>query len=148
MVNPLYETDFYAWTLEQSTLLKQGNFPCLDISNLAVEIESLGKQQRQELKSRLGILIGHLLKWHYQPKNRSKSWRVMIRNQRREIIDLLAENPRLKSYLPTAIHKGYQTGLDLAVLETPLDYPDLPGNSIYTITQLLDPDFPDDLHPQ
>ena len=67
----LYETDFYAWTLEQSKLLKQGNFKHLAITNLVEEIESLGKQERRELESRLGILIGHLLKWQYQPEKRS-----------------------------------------------------------------------------
>lgn len=143
-----YETDFYAWTLEQSALLRQGDFQHLDIPHLVEEIESLGKQQRQELKNRLGILIGHLLKWHYQPENRSKSWRVTIQNQRREVIDLLAENPSLKSYLPEAMRKGHQAGLDLVALETPLDYPDLPEHPIYTLTQLLDPHFPDDLFPR
>ena len=64
----LYETDFYAWTLEQSQLLKKGDFSHLDIANLVEEIESLGKQQRQELWHRLGILIGHCLKWDYQPE--------------------------------------------------------------------------------
>ena len=48
MQSNLYETDFYAWTLEQSQLLQEGNFKHLDIANLVEEIESLGKQQRQE----------------------------------------------------------------------------------------------------
>jgi len=92
-------------------------------------------------------LIGHLLKWHYQPENRSKSWRVTIRNQRREIMDILEENPSLQSYLPEVIPKAHQVGLDLVVLATPLDYADLPATPIYTVTQLLDPNFPEDLHP-
>lgn len=48
MLSNLYETDFYAWTLEQSKLLKEGDFEHLDTINLVEEIESLGKQQRQE----------------------------------------------------------------------------------------------------
>lgn len=58
MQSHLYETDFHAWTLEQSKLLKNGDLEQLDIINLAEEIESLGKQQRQELRNRLGVLIG------------------------------------------------------------------------------------------
>ncbi len=143
----LYETDFYAWTLEQSKLLKQGDFQHLDIVNLVEEIESLGKQQRQELRNRLGVLIGHLLKWHYQPDKRSKSWRVTIQIQRREIIDLLEENPSLQSYLPDAIAKAYQLGVDLVRLETPLDDADLPANCPYSSEQLFDPNFPVDLNP-
>ena len=142
MPSNLYETDFYAWTLEQSKFLKEGDFKHLDITNLVEEIESLGKQQRQELRNRLGVLIGHLLKWDYQPDKRSKSWRVTIQIQRREIEDLLEDNPSLKPYLPEAIAKGYKAGLDLVVLETPLDYPDLPEACIYTVDRIFDPEFP------
>nr|MDF0364926.1 DUF29 domain-containing protein [Nodosilinea sp. TSF1-S3] len=46
-------------------------------------IESLGRQERQDLRSRLGVLLGHLIKWHYQPEARSKSWRATIREQGR-----------------------------------------------------------------
>lgn len=146
MEEKLYETDFYAWTLEQSQLLKDGDLKKLDIINLVEEIESLGKQQRQELKHRLGILIGHILKWEYQPEKRSKSWRVTIRSQRREIEILLLDNPSLKPYLQEAIARAYNAGLDLVVLETPLDYQDLPKECIYTIEQLFNPDFPSDLN--
>ena len=144
MLSNLYETDFYAWTLEQSKLLKEGNFKHLDIPNLVEEIESLGKQQRQELRNRLSVLIGHLLKWDYQPEKRHKSWRVTIQIQRREINDLLEENPSLKPYLSEAIAKAYQAGLDLVRLETPLDYEDLPKSCPYALEQLLDPTFPTD----
>ena len=146
MPSNLYETDFYAWTLEQSKLLKEGDFKHLDIPNLVEEIESLGKQQRQELRNRLGVLIGHLLKWDYQPDKRSKSWRVTIQIQRREIEDLLDDNPSLKPYLSEAIAKGYQAGVDLVRLETPLDYEDLPKTCPYTSEQLFDPNFPADLN--
>jgi Domain of unknown function DUF29 len=145
MQSNLYEADFYAWTLEQAKLLKDGDFKHLDIVNLVEEVESLGKQQRQELRNRLGVLIEHLLKWEYQPDKRSKSWRVTIREQRREILRLLQENPSLKPYLEEAIIFAYESGLDLVVRETPLDYPDLPAAPIYTVEQLFNPDFPNGL---
>ena len=68
-----YEQDFHAWTQEQSQLLRLGKWQELDLENLAEEIESLGKQQKQELRNRFGVLIGHLLKWEYQPHLRDKS---------------------------------------------------------------------------
>ncbi|UZQ55792.1 DUF29 domain-containing protein [Trichothermofontia sichuanensis B231] len=145
-MNSLYETDFYAWTVEQSKFLKEGDFKHLDIPNLVEEIESLGKQQRQELRNRLGVLIGHLLKWDYQPEKRTKSWRVTIQIQRREINDLLEENPSLKPYLSAAIAKVYRAGVDLVRLETPLDNEDLPQNCPYSVQQLLDLNFPVDLN--
>lgn len=69
----LYETDFYAWTQEQADLLHSHQWSKLDLPNLIEEIESLGKQQRQELRHRLSVLLGHLLKWQYQPERRSRS---------------------------------------------------------------------------
>jgi len=147
MSSNLYETDFYAWTLEQSKLLKNGDFKDLDIINLMEEIESLGKQERRELDNRLGILIGHLLKWDYQPEKRSKSWRATIREQRRAAQKLMSQNPSLKPYLAEAIADAYESGQDLVVAETPLDYANLPENCPYTSEQLFDPSFPPDLNP-
>lgn len=138
----LYETDFYRWTIEQSRLLALGKLDGLDLVNLVEEIESLGKQQQQELRNRLGVLLGHILKWEYQPEKRSKSWRVTIRGQRREIKFLLAKNPSLKSYLDEAIFLGYMQGVDLVVEETPLDDQDLPQVCPYKIDQIFDGSFP------
>lgn len=137
----LYESDFYAWTQEQAKLLLSGSWEQLDIPNLVEEIESLGKQQRQELRNRLGVLLGYLLKWEFQPSHRSKSWFVTIREQRRRILDLLAESPSLKPYLPEALSKAYLDGLDLAVRETPLNDEDFPSLCLYSPEQVLDSSF-------
>jgi hypothetical protein len=141
----LYETDFYAWTQEQANWLRQGKTDCLDVENLVEEIESLGRQQKQELKNRLGVLIGHLLKWQYQASHRSKSWKYIIQEQRLQIVDLLDQNPSLKSYQDEAIAKGYQLGLLLVGRETPLDPKTLPNQCPFTLEQLFDDQFPDDL---
>lgn len=141
----LYKTDFYAWTQEQSKLLKLGEWKALDILNLVEEIESLGKQQKQELRNRLGILIGHFLKWQYQPDFRSRSWKITIREQRRRIKEHILENPSLKSYLSQAILEAYQDGIDLVLKETPLEETDLPKENIYTVEQIFDPNFPTEI---
>jgi hypothetical protein len=138
----LYETDFYQWTQEQATLLRQGVWTSLDIENLAEEIESLGRQQKQELRNRLGVLIGHLLKWEYQPELQGKSWKATIWEQRDQVFDILQDNPSLKPYLEEAISKGFRQGISLVVRETPLDFDDLPKECPYTIEQILDPQFP------
>jgi hypothetical protein len=142
MQSNLYESDFYAWTIEQSELLELRKLDRLDFENLIEEITSLGKQQRQELRNRLGILIGHLLKWHCQPEKQSKSWRVTIRGQRREIKYLLSQNPSLKPYLDEAILLGYAQGIDLVVQETPLEDRDLPKECPYSLEQIFDDNFP------
>lgn len=122
----LYECDFYGWVQEQSQYLKQGQFDRLDIGNLREELESLGKQQRQELENRLGVLLGHLLKWHYQPSGRSPSWFYTIREQRQRIARLIHQSPSLKPYIPEAIAIGYQYGVSLFGSETGKSPQELP----------------------
>jgi len=141
----LYSTDFYAWTQEQVDLLRQNKLDRIDVINLIEEIESLGKQQKQELKNRLGVLIGHLLKWNYQPNQRSKGWKYTIQEQRLQILDLLEQNPSLRPYQEEAVSKAYQLGLLLIGRETPLDPKDFPSQCPFMIDQILDTSFPDDL---
>ena len=72
MATSLYESDFYRWTVEQSEKLRSCEVDGLDSKNLAEEIESLGRQERRELRTHFNVLLGHLLKWHLLPEERSK----------------------------------------------------------------------------
>jgi hypothetical protein len=54
----LYQKDFYGWTQEQARLLQPGLWPQLDIPKLFEELEASGRQQRQELRNRLGVRLG------------------------------------------------------------------------------------------
>lgn len=137
----LYETDFYAWTQEQGELLRTGKWSQLDLANLIEEIESLGKQQRSELRNRLSLLIGHLLKWEYQSNRRSRSWLNTIRVQRRDTLELVKENPSLKPYLQEALHKIYENGRDLAAGETNLPIKTFPSECLYSLEDILSEHF-------
>jgi len=74
----LYDTDFYAWIQDQAATLRAGNLAGLDVNNLIEEIESMGRSEKRELRSRLVVLIVHLLKWAYQPLRRGNSWQTTI----------------------------------------------------------------------
>jgi hypothetical protein len=141
MVADLYETDFYAWTQEQATLLRNQQWSQIDLPNLIEEIESLGKQQRQELRNRLSILLGHLLKWQYQPQHRSRSWLATLRIQRLDIIELLEDNPSLKPDLVEVLSKAYRRGVELAVRETNLPHRTFPAECPYRLAEILDDRF-------
>lgn len=134
----LYDQDFFAWTQRQVELLQTQQWEQVDIQNLIEEIASLGKQERQELRNRLGVLLGHLLKWQYQPEARSKSWFYTIKEQRRRIQEHLADNPSLKPYLAEAIERGYQDGLDLVGRETPLAPKQLPQSCPFSEAQIFE----------
>ena len=137
----LYETDFYGWTQAQAALLRDRQWNELDLVNLIEEIECLGKQERQELRNRLSLLIGHLLKWEYQAQRRSRSWLATIRVQRRDTLRLLKDNPSLKSYLEDALLESYQNSRDLAMGETDLPKETFPINCPYSLMQILDDCF-------
>lgn len=137
----LYDQDFYAWTQSQAQFLRDSDWEQLDIQNLAEEIEALGRRERQEWGSRLGVLLGHLLKWEFQPKHQTKSWHATIREQRRKIRKLLEDNPSLKPYLSQVCNDAYEDGLDLVIRETPLEYQQLPQDCPYPIEQVLADSF-------
>lgn len=141
-----YDTDFYAWTQAQAQHLKAGKWEHLDLENLVEEIESLGRQERQQLMNRFGVLLGHLLKWQYQPDYRSHSWQATIREQRRKILRLLKANPSLQPFLLEALQLGYEDGIDLAIQETNLPEETFPATCPYTLDQALDAEFLPNAH--
>ncbi|MBW4613839.1 MAG: DUF29 domain-containing protein [Desmonostoc vinosum HA7617-LM4] len=137
----LYETDFYAWTQQQANLLRYQQWSQLDVSNLVEEIESLGRKERQELRNRLSVLIGHLLKWEYQSQYRNRSWLNTIRVQRIDILETLEENPSLKPYLQEVIQKAYIKGIALAAKETNLPVKTFPQDCPYMLEEIISDRF-------
>jgi hypothetical protein len=137
----LYESDFYAWTQKQATLLRSHQWEQVDIENLVEEIETLGRQERRELVNRVGVLLGHLLKWQFQSEKQSNSWRATIREQRRKLTKLLQESPSLKPYLPEALAEAYQDAIDLAIKDTNLPDETFPTSCPYTLEQIFNADF-------
>ena len=89
-LSAIYAQDFYTWAMRNAELLRQGRLQEIDVEHLAEELESMGRRERHELVSRLKILLGHLLKWQFQPAYRSSSWRGSIVEQRLQVRDLLA----------------------------------------------------------
>ena len=62
MATTLYETDFNLWIEQTVNQLKNGQIQDLDLENLIEEVQSMGSNDKREIKSRLIVLIMHLLK--------------------------------------------------------------------------------------
>lgn len=137
----LYASDFFAWTHQQALYIRNQDWERLDLANLIEEIDSLGRQQRQELKNRLSILVGDLLKWEYQPQNRSNSWKATLQIQRLDIAELIADNPSLKPELEQLLSAAYLKAVALAVLETNLSDQVFPATCPYALVDILDDGF-------
>ncbi|MBF0317935.1 MAG: DUF29 domain-containing protein, partial [Nitrospirae bacterium] len=104
-------------------------------------LESMGRNNKRELASRLMVLIMHLLKWQYQPKRRGESWSTTIRNQRTDIELLLEDSPSLKHNIETATTKGFIIAKRGFEVETGINAKELPETCPYTLEQLMDHDF-------
>ncbi len=137
----LYDTDFFVWTQQQAALLRDGKAVELDWENLAVEIESLGKRDRKEVRSRLKVLVMHLLKWCYQPDQRRGSWASTIETQRDEIATELRDSPSLRGHVPTLMAEGYKTSRRNAQADTGLPLETFPETCPWMAEQVLDEDF-------
>lgn len=135
----IYESDFYAWTIQQANLLRNQQLAEIDWENIAAEIESMGKSEKRQLESRLEVLIVHLLKWQFQPNLRSRSWELTIKEQRLRIERLLEENPSLHRYLDNICDKIYPIALINAEKETGLSV--FPSDCPYYILDILNCEF-------
>jgi len=132
-----YEKDFYAWTLHNAKLLREGRLSEVDIEHIAEEIESMGKSEKRELVNRLAVLMAHLLKWQFQPTRRSKSWTMTIKNQRIELNDLLEESPSLKKELEGKFLHAYERAVLMASEQTGIDEDDFPKKPTFTLKECL-----------
>jgi len=137
----LYDTDFYGWIQNQAGVLRAGNFASLDLENLIEEIEDMGKRQKQELLSRLTVLLAHLLKWQYQPTLQSKSWVATIKVQRLEIKEHIDDNPSLKYLLDETVAKAWRRALIMAESETGRLASTFPTLCPWSYEQAIDPNF-------
>jgi hypothetical protein len=141
MGSALYEKDFYAWAIEQAALLRAGRLAAADIDNIAEEIESMGRSEKRELLTRLGVLLCHLLKWQFQPAFRGHSWRLTIIEQRIRILRHLADNPSLKARLDESVTDAYGDAVRLAAAETGLARSAFPPVCPYSPAQIVGDEF-------
>ena len=58
-----YAEDFYAWALHSARLMRESKFSEIDIINVAEELESMGKRDKQALINRFALLLAYSLKW-------------------------------------------------------------------------------------
>ncbi len=95
----LYDHDYLLWTEEVVNKLRTKDFDRLDIDNLIEEVESLGRSEKRELRSRIKTLLEHLLKRIYvNMPQEFNGWERTIRNQRSEIQFEIRDTPSLKRF--------------------------------------------------
>lgn len=125
----LYEQDETAWLEAMAALAAQGRHAELDYLNLSEYLADMVKRDRREVFSRLVTLLAHMLKWEYQPERRGGSWRGTIREQRRELRQLV-ESGTLRNHALAVVTDAYaearrqasdeaETGVEVFPVENP-----------------------------
>ncbi len=138
-----YEEDFSAWAEETADSIEQGQFADLNLTVLADEVRDLARSEYRELQSQIRRLLGHLLKWAYQPGKRSSSWQISILASREKIDEALERSPSLKSKTtPQTMERMWQSARKRALLETRLPPHVLPSSCPWDLhTQILSTDW-------
>ena len=140
----LYERDFYAWIQTTVKILKQRKLDQLDITNLIEEIDSMGRSEKKELKTRLIVLIEHLLKlkyWTEEKNYNARGWRNTVVEQRRQITYTLEDSPSLKPILKDIFLDCYRDARHDTLRKYQLPSKLFPDESPFSLFDVLDDDF-------
>lgn len=144
LTQTLYEQDFYLWIQTTAQLLKEQCFEEVDWESLIEEIESMGRRERKELKSRLIVLIEHLLKlmyWDVEKAYNAKEWRSTVVEQRRQIALLLEASPSLRPWLGETFLDGCQNAREDALRKYQISSDIFPIEPPFTIADVLNSDY-------
>lgn len=132
----LFEQDETAWLEAMSMLVAEGRYAELDYPNLTEYLAAMARRDRREVFSRLVVLLAHLLKWDRQPDRRGGSWRGTIREQRRELRQLL-ESGTLRNHAATVFEDAYAEARRQAADETELDLAAFPIENPWGLDEVL-----------
>ncbi len=135
-LNQLYDVDETAWLEAMSALAASGRYADLDYKHLGEYLADMARRDRREVVSRLVVLLSHLLKWEYQPGHRCGSWRGTIREQRRELRQLL-ESGTLRNHAESVLAEAYAEARRQAADESDLRPDAFPPTDSRTLEELL-----------
>jgi hypothetical protein len=132
----LYEADETAWLEAMAELAARRRFGEMDFTHLSEYLSDMARRDRREVKSRLVVLLAHLLKWDYQPDRRTGSWQATILLQRRELADLL-DSRILWNHAVAILEGAYQDARREAAVETGLPIGTFPEACPNSVDQII-----------
>jgi hypothetical protein len=139
----LYEQDEHQWMAEQIAALVDGDFGRLDREHLIEYLTDTTIRDRRELRSRLTVLLLHLLKVQYQPGRLTRSAVTTILDQQREIRSIIEGIPSLGRQADDIAAAAYPDAVRQAARETRLQRAGFPADSPWTVAMALAFDPPE-----
>ena len=141
----LYEIDDYLWLEETIKLLKTKDLDNLDLDNLIEELESLGRNDLNKVRSLLRQIIIHILLleyWQEEYDRNYRHWQGEIIAFRDDLNNSLTTT--LKNKLVQELAHIYNVAVKVVVQKTGLASNLFPDNCPYSLEQLFD----DNWYPQ
>ena len=141
----LYEIDDYLWLEETIKLLKTKDLDNLDLDNLIEELESLGRNDLNKVRSLLRQIIIHILLleyWQDEYDRNHRHWQGEIIAFRDDLNNSLTNT--LKNKLVQELAHIYNVAVKVVVQKTGLVSNLFPDNCPYSLEQLFD----DNWYPQ
>jgi hypothetical protein len=134
----LYEIDDYLWLQETLKLLKNNDFNSLDLENLIEELEDLGKNSFNKVRSLLRQIIIHLLlleHWQEEYDLNHRYWMGEIIAFRDDLNNNLTTT--LNNKLNQELESIYNVSRRVVIQKTGLHQKIFPAHCPYSLEQLL-----------
>lgn len=135
----LYLEDETAWLETMSRLVAERRFQELDHDHLSEYLADMARRDKREVRSRLAVLIAHLLKWDLQSDQRTNSWRATIAIQRQELRDLL-ESATLLNHAHEILGTAYERAVKQAALDMGRPFESFASENSLTLDAILGDD--------
>ena len=135
-----YDTDFYRWTAETASLLRERRFSEVELEAVIEEIESLGRREKHEVYNRvlrivelmlkLDLATGQLLDYN------RRGWLGSVERQRAELERVFEDSPSLRAQLTgELVAKAYRDAARIVAVEYDLVPP---GDCPFTVCSVLE----------
>jgi hypothetical protein len=129
----LYDRDFFDWTQRVAARLRDGSVSQSDLKKVALEIRDMGKRDLREAKSRMRVLVIHLLKWEVQPEHR-ETWLSTINLQRMGLEQIFEQSPSIRQCVEESLGEICQAACEDLLKGRVSSAP-------YTFEQIVDDDW-------
>ena len=130
--------DYDRWLNEQTNLLRERNFGCLDTDNLIEELEALGRAEKAAVKSLVYQILLHLLLidyWEKETDYNRRHWQAEVNSFQFQLEDKLTTN--LKQLIEENLGQIYAKARKGAILKSNLYSDCLPDKCPYSWEQIL-----------
>ncbi len=132
----LYLEDETAWLEAMAERIQAGAIDELDFAHLQEYLTDMAIRDRREVKSRLIVLLMHILKWNTHPAMRTRSWLLTIIVQQQELADLIA-NGVLRNHAGVVLNEAYSAAIVRACAETGMSETAFPADCPLSLEDVL-----------